>query len=196
MQMTGSRQIGAPQTEVWQKLNDPAVLQRCIPGCESLAKTGDNAFKGTVALKLGPMALKFAGDVTLQDLNPPSSYKIVGSGKAGPAGFASGSADVKLVPSEGGTLLSYTVDSTIGGKMAQLGARLIDATAAQLAGQFFDKFVAEFPQPATAQDAANTVRADIAGGQTAIPVWAWVLIILAALLAIYLFYGHIGGVGK
>jgi carbon monoxide dehydrogenase subunit G len=181
---------------VWQKLNDPAVLQRCIPGCESLEKTGDNAFKGTVALKLGPMALKFAGDVTLQDLNPPSSYKIVGSGKAGPAGFASGSADVKLAPNEGGTLLSYTVDSTIGGKMAQLGARLIDATAAQLAGQFFDKFVAEFPQPATAQAATGSVRADTVGGQTAIPVWTWVLIIAAVLLAIYLFYGHIGGVGK
>lgn len=148
MEMSGSRQLPAPQAEVWRKLNDVDVLKRCIPGCETLEKTGENDLKATVALRLGPMSVRFNGDVQLQNLNPPNSYRIAGQGKGGPAGFASGHADVTLAPKDGGTLLSYAVQSTVGGKIAQLGARLIDATAAQLADEFFAKFAAEFPAPA------------------------------------------------
>jgi uncharacterized protein len=199
MEMSGTRQIAAPQVEVWRKLNDPEVLRKCIPGCEALEKLDDTNMKGVVALRMGPMALKFSGDVQLSNLNPPHSYRLTGSGKAGPAGFASGFADVTLVPKDGGTELSYKVESTVGGRIAQLGARLIDATAAQLAGEFFDKFAAEVvpaqPTPATA-----AVPSDASGGagqaehgyslqrqlaKAGIPLWLWVagaVIVIATLL--------------
>lgn len=194
MEMSGSRQIAAPQADVWQKLNDPLVLKRCIPGCESLEKIDDTNLKGVVAIRLGPMALRFNGDVQLSNIKPPNSYRLSGSGKAGPAGFASGFADVSLEPKDGGTLLSYKVESTIGGRMAQLGARLIDATSAQLAGEFFDKFAAEVA-PAAAPEAVS------AGGPVvpksrpatgyAVPAWAWAaagVVILAGLY--FVFVGH------
>lgn len=180
MKMSGSRQLAASQTTVWQKLNDVEVLKRCIPGCESLEQTGENAFKATAALKIGPMAVRFTGDVTLSDLDPPRSYRISGSGKAGPAGQASGGANVRLEPKNGGTLLSYDVDANVGGKIAQLGARLIDATAAQLAGQFFDRFAVEVEGPAGAPGAAV---GDLAAGQTrGRPAWLWPALILAAIV--------------
>ncbi len=156
MKMTGSRQIQAPQAEVWAKLNDVDVLKRCIPGCESLEKVGDNDLKSTVAVKIGPMNVKFSGAVTLSDLNPPTSYRISGKGQGGAAGFASGGANVQLEPKDGGTLLTYDVDATVGGKIAQLGARLIDATAASLANQFFDRFAAEVVPAAAAADEASS----------------------------------------
>lgn len=154
MKMSGTRQLDASQSEVWAKLNDVDVLKRCIPGCESLEKVGENDLKSTVALKIGPMSVRFSGAVTLSDLKPPESYRISGKGQGGPAGFASGGANVKLEPKDGGTLLSYDVDATVGGKIAQLGARLIDATAANLANQFFDRFAAEVQPAATAAPAA------------------------------------------
>jgi uncharacterized protein len=150
MKMSGSRQIEAPQADVWSKLNDIDVLKRCIPGCESLEKAGENDLKSTVAVKIGPMNVKFSGAVTLSDLNPPASYRISGKGQGGAAGFASGGANVHLEPKGGGTLLTYDVDATVGGKIAQLGARLIDATAASLANQFFDRFAAEMAPAAAA----------------------------------------------
>ena len=150
MKMSGSRQIAAPQAEVWAKLNDVDVLKRCIPGCESLEKSGENDLKSTVAVKIGPMSVRFNGAVTLADLVPPTSYRISGKGQGGPAGFASGGANVNLEAKDGGTLLSYDVDATVGGKIAQLGARLIDASAAHLANQFFDRFAAEMTPAATA----------------------------------------------
>ena len=159
MKMSGSRQIDAPQADVWAKLNDVNVLRRCIPGCESLEKVGDNDLKSTVALKIGPMSVRFSGAVTLSDLNPPTSYRISGKGQGGAAGFASGGANVKLEPKDGGTLLSYDVDATVGGKIAQLGARLIDATAANLANQFFDRFAAEVVPVATLAPVSPNVDA-------------------------------------
>jgi len=195
MQMSGTRQIAAPQAEVWRKLNDAEVLKRCIPGCESLEKTDDTNMKGVVAVKLGPMALRFNGDVQLSNIDAPKSYRLAGSGKAGPAGFASGFADVKLEPKDGGTLLTYNVESTVGGRMAQLGARLIDATAAQLAGQFFDKFAAEMA-PAAAMPAGigpSAMPARAAQPARSLPVWGWVvlgLIVLAALYYLLAIRGH------
>ncbi|MBW8268520.1 CoxG family protein [Caldovatus aquaticus] len=141
MEMTGERRIPAPRQRVWEALNDPEVLRASIPGCETIEKTGDDSFAARVAVKIGPMAAKFTGKVRLENLDPPNSYTIVGEGQGGAMGFAKGSADVslrELGPSE--TLLSYAVKAQVGGKMAQLGARLIDSTAKQMADQFFDRF--------------------------------------------------------
>ena len=194
MEMSGSRQIAAPQADVWQKLNDPVVLKRCIPGCESLEKVDDTNLKGVVAIRLGPMALRFNGDVQLSNIKPPNSYRLSGSGKAGPAGFASGFADVSLQPKDGGTLLSYKVESTIGGRMAQLGARLIDATSAQLAGEFFDKFAAEVA-PAAAPEAVSAGGPVVPKSRPAagysVPAWAWAAVGVVILAGLYfVFAGH------
>lgn len=156
MKMTGTRLLPAPQQEVWEKLNDPETLKRCIPGCQSLEQAGPNHLKATVGLKIGPVNAKFNGEVELSDMDPPNSYRISGSGKGGPAGSASGGADVRLEPTEGGTLLTYNVDAKVAGKIAQLGARLIDATAASLAEKFFDNFTAELTPP---QEGTTTASA-------------------------------------
>lgn len=148
MKMNGTRLLPAPQQQVWEKLNDVETLKRCIPGCQMLEQVDDNKLKATVGLKIGPVNAKFNGEVELSDMNPPESYRISGSGKGGPAGSASGGADVRLEPADGGTLLTYDVDAKVAGKIAQLGARLIDGTAASLAEKFFDNFAAELePEP-------------------------------------------------
>ena len=153
MKMSGTRQLPAAQADVWAALNDVEVLKRCIPGCQSLEKVGDDQLKATVGLKIGPINAKFNGEVTLSDMNPPTSYRISGTGKGGAAGSASGGADVKLEAKDGGTELNYDVDAKVAGKIAQLGARLIDATAANLANKFFDNLAAEFG-PADTEDTA------------------------------------------
>ncbi len=140
MEMTGDHLIAADRQEVWQALNDPDVLRACIPGCEMLEKTSDTELTATVVTKIGPVKAKFSGEVRLENLNPPTSYSIVGEGKGGIAGFAKGGADVTLSEEEGGTRLSYVVDAKVGGKIAQLGSRLIDSTAKKLAGKFFQNF--------------------------------------------------------
>jgi len=141
MNLEGRETIGAPIDKVWAALNDPDVLRECIPGCESLEKSSDTEMAATVSLKIGPIKARFAGAVTLMNLNPPHSYTIQGEGKGGIAGFAKGGADVVLEeagPQE--TLLSYTVNADVGGKIAQLGSRLIASTSKKLAGEFFAKF--------------------------------------------------------
>jgi carbon monoxide dehydrogenase subunit G len=142
MEMSGERQIPAPPEVVWKGLNDPNVLKQSIPGCEEIEKVSDTEFTAKVVAKIGPVKARFGGKVTLSDLNPPRSYKISGEGQGGAAGFAKGGAEVELEPGEnGGTLMRYKVNAQIGGKMAQIGARLIDGTARKLADQFFDTFV-------------------------------------------------------
>jgi carbon monoxide dehydrogenase subunit G len=173
MKMSGTRLIEAPREEVWEKLNDPDVLQRCIPGCESLEKVSDKELTAVVAVKIGPMKARFKGDVRLEDLNPPESYRIAGSGKGGAAGSASGGANVKLDPVEGGTELSYDVDASVKGKIAQLGARLIDATAAKLANEFFDNFAAEVSPAPTVGETPPAPAAQRSGTTVAgVPAWA------------------------
>jgi len=140
MTMTGEYQLPASQQTVWDKLNDPAVLKSCIPGCESLDKTSDTGFAAVATIKIGPVKAKFKGNVTLSDLDPPNGYKISGQGEGGVAGFAKGGATVKLVPKDGGTLLSYAVEAQIGGKLAQLGQRLINGAAKKIADDFFGNF--------------------------------------------------------
>ncbi|VVT28754.1 carbon monoxide dehydrogenase subunit G [Hoeflea sp. EC-HK425] len=140
MEMNGEERIAAPRQLVWEALNDPDVLRECIPGCESLEKSSDTEMSATVKIKIGPVSAKFTGDVTLENINAPESYTISGEGKGGIAGFAKGGADVKLVEDGAETVLTYDVKAQVGGKLAQLGSRLIDSTSKKLAGQFFTKF--------------------------------------------------------
>src|SRR5580704_12755091 len=151
MTMSGEYQLPAEQQAVWEKLNDPAILKACIPGCQELEKTGDNGFKAIATIKIGPVKATFKGAVTLSDLDPPNGYKISGQGEGGVAGFAKGGATVKLAPKDGGTLLTYNVEAQIGGKLAQLGQRLVNGAAKKLADQFFAKFAAQFSPPAGTQ---------------------------------------------
>ncbi len=141
MDMTGEYRIAASREQVWEGLNDPETLQASIPGCESLEKTGENSFSAKVVAKVGPVKAKFNGDVTLSNINPPESYTISGEGKGGAAGFAKGGADVKLADDgEGGTILTYSAKADVGGKLAQLGSRLIDGTSKKMADEFFSNF--------------------------------------------------------
>jgi carbon monoxide dehydrogenase subunit G len=147
MDMSGERLIEASRAKVWEALNDPAILKACIPGCETIEKLSDTELKATAAVKLGPIAARFAGKVRLSDLDPPNGYTISGEGQGGVAGFARGGAKVALQDEEGATRLSYEVQAQVGGKMAQLGARLIDSTARQYAETFFSKFSALVAPP-------------------------------------------------
>jgi len=141
MDMNGSQTINAPTDAVWRGLNDPDILRQCIPGCEALEKTSDTDMTATVVLKVGPVKARFEGAVQLSNLNPPHSYTISGEGKGGMVGFAKGGADVSLAEQpDGTTVLTYSVKADVGGKIAQLGARLIDSTAKKLAEQFFSTF--------------------------------------------------------
>lgn len=140
MKLEGSRIIAADRETVWAALNDAEVLKACINGCQELEKTSDTSFEATVKQKVGPVSATFKGAVELSDMNPPESYRISGSGKGGAAGHASGGADVKLATVERGTELTYNVDAKVGGKIAQLGSRLIDGFAKKMADQFFETF--------------------------------------------------------
>jgi carbon monoxide dehydrogenase subunit G len=140
MTMTGEVKLPAPREVVWEKLNDPAVLKACIPGCEELNVSADNEFQAVAKIKVGPVSARFKGRVTLSDLDPPRGYKISGEGEGGVAGFAKGGAVVALSDQDGGTLLTYNVEAQIGGKLAQLGQRLINGSAKKLADDFFAKF--------------------------------------------------------
>jgi carbon monoxide dehydrogenase subunit G len=138
--MSGEEHIAAPVQKVWEALNDPAVLKACIPGCDSLEKVSDTELTAVVSLKIGPIKAKFNGQIELKNLKPPHSYTISGEGKGGVAGFAKGGADVVLKPDGDSTLLSYTARADVGGKIAQLGGRLIQSSSKKLAGEFFSKF--------------------------------------------------------
>jgi len=207
MDMTGETLIPATREVVWRALNDPEILRQSIPGCESIDKKSDTAFSAKVVAKVGPVRATFTGEVQLSDLDPPNGYRISGEGKGGPAGFAKGGATVRLSDAEGGTKLSYTVDAQIGGKLAQIGSRLIDATARSMAQDFFGRFsklVAPAPAAGdsahdavagdTIEDAAELLtspQADEAAAMDAavrqtrsLPPWIWIggLIVLVAVI--------------
>ena len=139
MKLSGSYQINLEKQKVWEALNDPEILKKTIPGCEKFKKNSDTKFSATATNKIGPFNASFTGNIELKDLNPPHSYKISGSGNS-PVGFASGEAEVKLEDENGGTKLIYTVEANVGGKIAQVGSRLIDMTAKKMADIFFGKF--------------------------------------------------------
>ena len=140
MEMTGERRVAASRQAVWDALNDPEILKQCIAGCESLEKTSDTEFSARVTSRVGPVTAKFTGKVQLSDVDPPNGYTISGEGQGGVAGFAKGGAKVQLADDGEGTLLTYEANGTVGGKLAQIGSRLIDSTARKMADDFFDKF--------------------------------------------------------
>ena len=142
MEMTGEFRIPAPRQRVWEGLNDPEILKSVIPGCQALEKVSDTEFAGKVVAAVGPVKATFGGKVILSDLDPPQSYTISGEGSGGVAGFAKGSATVALEEEEGETVLRYGAQGQVGGKLAQIGSRLIDATARKMADDFFSRFVA------------------------------------------------------
>jgi carbon monoxide dehydrogenase subunit G len=154
MDMTGEYRIPASRNQVWAALNDPETLKASLPGCESLEKVSEHEFAATVVAKVGPVKAKFNGNVSLSNLNPPESYTISGEGKGGAAGFAKGGADVRLVEEGDVTILTYTAKADVGGKLAQLGSRLIDGTAKKMADEFFDNFVRQVAPPALAPEVA------------------------------------------
>jgi hypothetical protein len=175
MDMTGEYRIAAPRDKVWQSLNDPAILQQCIPGCETLERVSDTELNGKVRAKVGPVSARFGGKVTLSDLDPPSSYRISGEGTGGAAGFAKGGAAVSLHDDNGATVLSYKAEANVGGKLAQIGSRLVAGAARKMADDFFARFAAIVgaagapPQtpPAPAQAApSESPQAEPAAAQT------------------------------
>jgi|SRR5579871_4935446 len=188
MDMTGERRIEAPRQAVWQALNDTAVLKASIPGCETLERQSETDMKATAQIKIGPIAARFSGAVHLSDIDPPNGYTIGGEGQGGVAGFAKGGATVRLEDAGTATLLRYEVHAQVGGRIAQLGARLIDATAKQMADQFFDRFSAQLapvtqptasepaPRPAYTPPAPSpiSVMALVPREPMGLPLAAWI----------------------
>ena len=190
MDMSGEIVISATPQAVWDALNDPDILKQCIPGCDELEKTSDTGFSAKVTAKVGPVKASFSGSVTLSDIDPPNGYRIDGEGSGGPAGFAKGGATVALEAVEDGTRLSYTVDATVGGKLAQIGSRLIDATAKKMARDFFGKFSEVVGGPVDEAVPAAVEAAPAAAGDEAkgLPTAVWVggvIAIVAILLYIF-----------
>ncbi|MEM7407305.1 MAG: carbon monoxide dehydrogenase subunit G [Pseudomonadota bacterium] len=144
--MTGEFELPAPREAVWAALNDPEVLKRCIPGCEAIEQRSETELDAQMSAKIGPVKSRFATSIELADVNPPESYTLIGQGKGGAAGFAKGQAKVSLAGSAAGTVLSYEVEMQVGGKLAQIGSRLVAGAARKIADQFFTAFEAEFAQ--------------------------------------------------
>lgn len=140
MEMTGEQLIALPQQATWNALNDPDVLKDCIPGCESITRLSDNEYEVVLTAKVGPVSARFKGKMTVTDADPPRAYTLSFEGQGGVAGFAKGESTVTLAPEGKGTRLTYIAKATVGGKLAQVGARLIDGVAKQLAGRFFEAF--------------------------------------------------------
>lgn len=198
MDMNGEYRIAAPQQDVWDALNDPEILRICIPGCETVERVSDTEFTAKVTFKVGPVKAKFTGDVTLSDIDAPNSYTISGSGKGGAAGFAKGGAKVSLKADGDETILTYTASASVGGKLAQVGQRLIDSTSKKLAAEFFSGFAAhlsggakeEENVPSEAQPATATPenKASSGEGTSGQPSLAWIIAgISMALLAVCFF---------
>lgn len=199
MEMQGRRQLAVTQQQAWDALNDPVVLKACIPGCDKVEPTGENQYAIAMALKIGPVSAKFTGKITLSDIQPPESYKLSFDGQGGVAGFGKGSAAVTLLPNDAGCELGYTVQASVGGKIAQLGQRLVDGAAKAMAEDFFKRFDQEMQRQhpeAYAKEAERAAQqaegsaaspSDGAGAGTAapertlasvpaasaVPVWVW-----------------------
>ena len=188
MDLQGSRTLSVTQQQAWEALNDPAVLKVCIPGCESIESTGENAYDLVNAIKVGPVSAKFKGKLQLADIQAPNSYTIHFEGNGGAAGFGKGSAKVTLTPQGAGTDLGYTVNAQVGGKIAQVGQRLIDGVAKSMAESFFKRFDEEmqrrYPAPAPAEAAAVPATATPEPkASSGIPTWVWVAGVVVLALA-------------
>jgi len=148
MELKGEQIIALPREQVWAALNDPAVLKQCVPGCDTFEPEGDNAYKVVMTASVGPVKARFNGALTLSDIEPPVSYKLAFTGSGGAAGFGKGSAQVALAEVDAGTSLTYSVQAQVGGKLAQVGARLIDGVAKKMADEFFTRFSKVVAAPA------------------------------------------------
>jgi len=169
MDMTGEYRISAPREKVWDALNDPEILKQSIPGCQELIKASDTELTAKVSTKVGPVSAKFTGKVTLSDINPPESYKISGEGQGGVAGFAKGGAEVSLEEDGSETILRYKATAQVGGKLAQIGSRLIDSTAKKMANEFFGKFAALVGDEAAAEKEATPAETSTADATPSAP---------------------------
>ncbi|MBP2231570.1 carbon monoxide dehydrogenase subunit G [Azospirillum agricola] len=167
MDMSGNHRIEAPRERVWAALNDPEVLRQCIPGCEEVVRLSDTELTAKVVAKVGPVSAKFSGKVTLSDLDPPNGYTITGEGSGGAAGFGKGGATVALTDEEGATRLSYTARAQVGGKLAQIGSRLVDAAARKMADDFFSRFTRIVGPVATTEPVGDTPAAPVAANPAA-----------------------------
>ena len=192
MDLTGEYHIAAPRESVWKALNDPEILKQCIPGCEEIQKLSDTEMTAKVTARVGPVKASFTGKVTLSDLDPPNGYKISGEGQGGVAGFAKGGADVRLKPDDAGTgtILTYTANAAVGGKLAQIGSRLIEGTAKQMADQFFGNFAgavsaAAGPPPEATAPAPSAAAAPSRGLKPIV----WVSALIAIVVILLLIFG-------
>ncbi len=204
MDMTGEYLIAAPRAKVWSALNDPEILKQCVPGCQEMQKLSDTQFAAKVQARVGPVSASFSGKVTLSDLDPPNGCRIIGEGTGGAAGFAKGGATVRLADEGEGTKLSYKVEAQIGGKLAQIGSRLIDGAARKMADDFFSNFAtlvsARPPQPVPAPPAMlPDERAPHPPTPTELlthqegrrlPPFLWVTILAALVAGILYFFVH------
>jgi uncharacterized protein len=178
MEMQGTRQLPVSREKAWDALNNPDILKQCIPGCDKFELVGEHRYAVGVAIKIGPVSAKFSGTVTLQDIDPPNGYALVFDAQGGVAGFGKGESNVTLTPNDQGCELRYAVQSRIGGKLAQLGQRLVDGVAKSLAEDFFKRFEATFDAPSdvAAQGVAEaSPHLDVpnAAGWTRVPLWTW-----------------------
>ncbi len=193
MEMSGEYRIAATREQVWAALNDPEVLKQAIPGCQELERTADNEFTAKVRAKVGPVSATFAGKVSLADMNPPESYTIAGEGQGGAAGFAKGSAAIRLTEDGAVTVLNYDAKAQVGGKLAQIGSRLIGGTAKKLADEFFGTFseiVAPAGEAAPAEAAPAPQPAAPAAERRGVSPLMWILgLVVVVVLLLFLFGG-------
>ena len=198
MEMQGSRHLAVTQQQAWDALNDPEVLKTCIPGCDKVEKTGDNQYAMSMAVKIGPVGARFNGKIALADVMPPNSYSINFEGQGGAAGFGKGSAKVALAPPAegGGCELSYSATAQVGGKIAQVGQRLVDGVARSMAEDFFKRFDDEMQRQHPQAYQAQAALTEAAGGPPdasaggGIPTWVWIAAAGVAVLAAALIFGR------
>lgn len=188
MEMSSERRIEASREQVWAALNDTDILKRSMPGCESFDAVGDNRFEAKLTTRVGPVKARFKFNVNLTDVDPPNGYTINGEGQGGAAGFANGSATVNLSEDGGGTMLAYEVKASVGGKLAQLGSRLIDGAAKKTADEFFGNFIeivagdSAGPMESAEDESVGTATSPQTGG---LPIWMWVTAAIAVIALIF-----------
>jgi len=193
MEMTGEQRIPLPQQKVWEALNDPEVLKACIPGCETIEKVSDSEYKVAMTAAVGPVKAKFSGKLLLSDLDPPNAYALAFEGSGGAAGFGKGTARVSLQPAGDETLLTYKASATVGGKLAQIGSRLIDGVAKKMSDDFFARFNQTVAAPSTIAESTASAAPDpgtaaLPSHSKAVPGWLWALGgILVLLIVLYAF---------
>lgn len=192
MEMTSTRVVPASQEQAWKALNDPDILKACIPGCENIVKLSDSEYELTMTARIGPVSAKFKGKMTLADPHPPDSYRLVFEGTGGAAGFAKGAATVTLAPDGTGTQIGYTVNAQVGGKLAQIGSRLIDGAAQKMADDFFACFANNLGRAPTAEtDPVRPVALDQSGvtsGRGKAALWGAAAVAAAVAAALILYF--------